>query len=185
MKACASKGISMQLIVTRCTWIKSGLASACVAAILTGCASLDRHGEEVAIPEVKLSETPPAVQTTIVSAAAGSRIQAINPGQQLGDSVYRAFIDAPEGPRLVTVNAQGSVIEDAVVVPFSELPPAVQEAARTATDGRLLLCRKSLNHPQPVYLIDYMIGDDEPVYVIIEANGLIRAMIGYLEEDAD
>lgn len=165
-------------------WMPFSLAGM-LALALTGCASLDRHDEEVVIPEVKLSETPPAVQAAIVSAAAGARIQTINPGQQLGDNVYRAFIAAPGGPRLVTANEQGSVIEDAVVVPFSDLPPAVQEAARTATDGRMGLCRKSTSHSPPAYLIDYLIGDDEPVYAIIEANGFIRAVIGYLEEDAD
>lgn len=156
-----------------------------LALALTGCVSVGKYPEEVPLPKVELSETPPAVQAAIVAAAAGARIQTISPGQQLENKVYRTFIDAPNGPRLVTVNDQGAIVEDAVVVPFSELPPAVQEAARTATDGRLLLCRKSSSHPQPVYLIDYMIGDEEPVYAIIEANGFIRAVIGYLEEDPD
>ena len=151
---------------------------------LTGCASLDRHAD-VAIPEVKLSDTPPAVQAAIVSAAAGARIQTIHPGQQLDNQVYRVYLAAPEGPRLVVVNEKGSVIDDAVVIPFSEMPTTVQEAARTAVAGRLLVCRKSSSRSPPAYLIDYMIGDDEPVYAIIEENGLIRAVIGYLEEDPD
>ena len=156
-----------------------------LALALPGCATVDRHEEEGALPEVTLSETPPAVQAAIVSAAAGARIQTISPGQQLEHKVFRTFIDAPGGPRLVAVNEQGAIIEDAVVVPFSELPLAVQTAARTATDGRLLLCRKSSSHSPPTYLIDYLIGDEEPVYAIIQADGFIRAVIGYLEEDAD
>lgn len=153
--------------------------------VLSGCATVGRHEEEEALPEVTLAETPPAVQAAIVSAAAGARIQTISPGQQLEHKVFRTFIDAPGGPRLVAVDEQGAVVEDAVVVPFSELPPAVQAAARTATDGRLLLCRKSSSHSPPTYLIDYLIGDEEPVYAIIQADGFIRAVIGYLEEDAD
>ena len=153
--------------------------------VLSGCATVGRHEEEGALPEVTLAETPPAVRAAIVSAAAGARIQTISPGQQLEHKVFRTFIDAPGGPRLVAVDEQGAVVEDAVVVPFSELPPAVQAAARTATDGRLLLCRKSSSHSPPTYLIDYLIGDEEPVYAIIQADGFIRAVIGYLEEDAD
>ena len=156
-----------------------------LALALPGCATVDRHEKEGALPEVTLAETPPAVQAAIVSAAAGARIQTISPGQQLEHKVFRTFIDAPGGPRLVAVSEQGEVVEDAVVVPFSELPPAVQAAARTATDGRLLLCRKSSSHSPPTYLIDYLIGDEEPVYAIIQADGFIRAVIGYLEEDAD
>ena len=149
-----------------------------------GCASLERHAEP-ALPEVKLSETPTPVQAAIVSAAAGAHIQAIRPGQQLADTVYRTYIAAPEGPRIVAVNAEGKIVEDARVIPFSEMPPAVQQAARTACSGVMQLCRKSTTHTPPVYLVDYLIAGDEPSYAIIEKNGFIRAVIGYLPEDPD
>ena len=42
--------------------------------VLSGCATVGRHEEEGALPEVTLAETPPAVRAAIVSAAAGARI---------------------------------------------------------------------------------------------------------------
>ena len=99
--------------------------------------------------------------------------------------MFHVYLDAPSGPRLLTVDEHGTLLDDAVVIRFSEMPPAVQATARTAVSGQLQVCRKSLIHPQPTYLIDYLIGPDEPVFAIIEANGFVRAVIGYADEDPD
>ncbi len=149
-----------------------------------GCVSSGRH-TEARIPTVKMSHTPAAVQATITSVAPGQRIQKINPGHRFAGRVYHIYLDAPEGSRLLTVDEHGTLLDDAVVILFSEMPPAVQAAARTAVSGQLQVCRQSLIRPQPTYLVDYLLGDEELVFAIIEANGFIRAVIGYADEDPD
>ena len=149
----------------------------------TGCRSAGRRAE-ARIPVVKLSQTPAAVRVAIVSAASGARIEKIIPGQLFEQYVYWAFIATPDGSRRVTVNQDGVIVENAAVIPLAELPPAVQEAARTGVPGDLQVCRKSLDYPQPVYLVDYLLkSTGEPVFAIIHADGLIRAVISYAEDD--
>jgi len=179
-----------QLFEGRGSWPASGkvvsffLASGMLAFAGTGCVSAGKRAEG-RIPVVKLSQTPSAVQTAIVSAAQGRRIQKINRVRQLEGPVFRAYICDQGGLRLLTVDSQGTVLDDAVVIPLAEMPPAVQAAARTAVSGQLQVCRISLHRPQPTYLIDYLLGEDEPVFAVIEADGFVRAVIGYAEEDPD
>ncbi len=141
--------------------------------------------EEGSLPQVTLTKTPPAVRAAIEAAAAGSRIQKINSGHRFEGRVYQVYLAATPGPRLLTVSPTGAILEDGAVIPFSEMPPAVQAAAREAVSAPWQVCRKSLTHPQPRYLIDYLIGKDEPVFAIIEADGFIRAVFGYADDDPD
>lgn len=150
----------------------------------TGCALLHKQTRPL-IPLVALSETPPAVRATIVSTAQKRSIHRINRVRQLEGPIFYAYIAGKPDLQLLIVDGQGSIIDNAVAVDFTELPEAVQESAKTGVAGRLQACRKSIHRTEPAYIIDYMLGDNEPVYAMIHSNGFIRAVVGYAEDDPD
>ena len=134
---------------------------------------------------VALPETPPAVRAAIVAEANGRPLEKINRVPQLEGPLFRAYISSEAGPQLLTVNERGQVIDNAVVVRFEDLPPVVQASAKTGVTGKVQTCRKSIHRPNLTYVIDYLLGDDEPAYALIEANGFVRGLYGYAEDDPD
>lgn len=159
-------------------------ALSAVLTITTGCASFS-HPAGVQIPAVTLAETPTTVRTTILGVASGRRIQKINRVRELEGPVYRAYIADKLGLQLLSVDGAGKILDNAVVIPFDEMPDAVRKSARTGVAGQIQVCRKSILTKEPRYLIDYLIDNDEPVFAVIDGKGLVHAVIGYAEADAD
>lgn len=144
-----------------------------------------RHEEEPQIPVIALSKTPPAVRLAIVTEAHGRSIEKINRMRELAGPVYRAYIHSDPGTQLLTLNEQGEEIDNAVPVRFEDMPQAVQDVSKTAVIGKLQACRKS-THRQPLtYVLDYLLGDEEFTFALIEANGFMRGLYGYAESDPD
>jgi len=92
------------------------------------------------------------------------------------------------------VNTNGEALINARVLPFSDLPQVIQEAARTAVAGRLQVCRQASQRGGPFvfansqspYVIDYILNEDEPVFALLrETDGWVRASYGYYEDDPD
>jgi len=122
---------------------------------------------------------------TVLAVACGRRIEKINRVRQLEGPVYRAYITDKLGPQLVTVDDHGKILDNAVVVTFADLPEVVQKSAQTGVVGKLEVCRKSIVRPGLTYVIDYMLGDDEPVFALIDATGFVHSLVGYADEDPD
>ncbi len=153
---------------------------------MPGPAETTKHEEgEVAIPVVALAQTPPPVHATILAEAKGRSVEKINHVRLLEGPVYRVYIASDPGPQLLTINDRGELIDNAVVVRFEDMPEAVREATKTAAAGKLQVCRKSIHRPQLTYVIDYLLGDEEPAFALIEANGFVRGLYGYAEDDPD
>ena len=149
-----------------------------------GCATTTKQ-TVIHIPVITLGATPSPVRGAIVAVAKGRRIEKINCIRQLDGHVYRAYITDKHGPQLLTLDDNGKILDNAVVIPFAEMPEAVRKSAMTGVAGKLETCRKSIHRAQTTYLIDYMLGDDEPVFAIIDATGFVHALVGYAEEDPD
>jgi hypothetical protein len=157
-----------------------------ISAVVTiiGCAAPAKK-TGVSIPTISLRATPAEVRSVILAIAEGRRIEKINYVRQPGGPIYRAFINDKAGPQLLTLDCHGKILSNAVIVPFADMPEAVRKAALTGVAGKLEICRKSILPSEPVYFIDYMLGEDEPVFAIIEPSGFVRALVGYAEEDPD
>ena len=72
-----------------------------------------------------------------------------------------------------------------MVIPFAEMPEAVRNSAQTGVAGKLQTCRKSILSPETMYVIDYLVEEDEPVFALIDGAGVVHAVIGYAEGDPD
>ena len=152
--------------------------------ITAGCASLPKNAG-APIPVVTLAETPPAVRTTVLAVARGRRIEKINRVGRLEGLLYRAYIADKLGPELLAVDDGGKIVDDAVVIPFAEMPEAVRKSAQTGVAGKLQVCRRSIHSQETMYVIDYLIEEDEPVFALIDAAGVVHAVFGYAEGDPD
>ena len=138
------------------------------------------------VPGLAFADTPPVVQAAMAAVAQGRAVEKIERVMQFEGPEYRAYIADPLGPQLLTIDGNGQTIDNAVVIAFADLPEAVRNSARTAVAGRLQVCRKSLQRTEASYLIDYTINEEEPVFaLILEAEGLVRAVYGYNESDND
>ena len=137
------------------------------------------------IPSVPLDRTPAAVRATITTVAAGRHVERVNCTGELEGPLYRAYITDKLGPQLLTVDSHGTIVDNAVVVRFEDMPEAVRKSAQTAVAGTLTVCRKSIHRPETTYVIDYLVGGNEPVYALIDQTGLVRTAIGYAEGDED
>ena len=155
-----------------------------VVVMTAGCTSLPKHAG-VPIPVVTLTETPAAVRTTVLAVARGRRIEKINRVGRLEGLLYRAYIADKLGPELLAVDDGGKIVDDAVVIPFAEMPEAVRKSAQTGVAGKLQTCRKSIHSPETMYVIDYLIEEDEPVFALIDGAGVVHAVFGYAEGDPD
>jgi hypothetical protein len=140
---------------------------------------------EVPIPVVPLAETPPAVRAVVLTLARGRPIEKITRVGRLEGQLYRAYIADKLGPELLAVDDGGKIVDDAVVIPFAEMPEAVRNSAQSGVAGKLQICRVSIHRPQPMYMIDYLIENDEPVFALIDADGVVQAVFGYAEGDPD
>jgi hypothetical protein len=161
------------------------IALSTVVVMTAGCTSLPKQAG-APIPVVTLSETPPAVRTTVLGVARGRRIEKINRVGRAEGLLYRAYIADKLGPELLAVDDSGKIVDDAVVIPFAEMPEAVRKSTQTAVTGsKLQVCRKSIHSPETMYVIDYLIGDDEPVFALIDGTGVVHAVFGYAEGDPD
>ncbi len=146
------------------------------------------------LTSVSLADAPPAVSNAVVAVANGRTVERINRVNRFEGPQFYAHIADTLGPQLLTVNTSGEALLNARVVPFVNLPQAVQDAARTAVAGRLEVCRQAsqtggpfvlTNSPSP-YVIDYTLNDDEPVFALLrETDGWVRASYGYYEDDPD
>ena len=163
---------------------QSVIALSMVVVMTAGCASLPKHAG-VPIPVVTLAETPVAVRTTVLAVARGRRIEKINRVGRLEGLLYRAYIADRLGPELLAVDDGGKIVDDAVVIPFAEMPEAVRKSAQTGVAGKLQICRKSIHSPETMYVIDYLVEEDEPVFALIDAGGVVHACFGYAEGDPD
>ena len=163
---------------------QSVIALSMVVVMTAGCASLPKHAG-VPIPVVTLAETPVAVRTTVLAVARGRRIEKINRVGRLEGLLYRAYIADRLGPELLAVDDGGKIVDDAVVIPFAEMPEAVRKSAQTGVAGKLQICRKSIHSPETMYVIDYLVEDDEPVFALIDGAGVVHAVFGYAEGDSD
>ena len=137
------------------------------------------------IPVVSLRQTPTPVCATITAVAAGRHVERVNCTGQLEGPLYRAYITDKLGPQLLTVDSHGTVVDNAVVVHFEDMPEAVRQAARTAVAGTLIVCRKSIHRPETTYVIDYLVGGKEPVFALINEKGFVLTAMGYGEGDED
>jgi hypothetical protein len=155
-----------------------------IASLSAGCAGLPKR-DATGISVVTMTEAPAAVHSAIVAVAKGRRIEKINRVRQLEGPVYRAYIADKLGSQLLTLNGHGQILDNAVVIPFADMPAAVRKSAQTGVAGKLETCRKSIVRPQPTYIVDYMLGEDEPAFAIIDATGFVHALVGYAEEDPD
>ena len=137
------------------------------------------------IPVVELSQTPPKVRAVIDMVAAGRPVQKITRVPEIAGHLFRAYIRDEPGPQLLTVDARGEVVDNAVVVRFEDMPQAVRESTKTAAVGKVQVCRKSIHRPRLTYVIDYILGEEEPAYALIEDNGFVLGLYGYAAEDPD
>jgi hypothetical protein len=143
---------------------------------------------------VTLADVPMAVSNTVVGVANGRAVEQINQvGRSEGPQFY-AWIADTNGPQLLVVNDAGDMLINARVVPFADLPRAIQDAAQTAVAGRLQVCRRAsqmggpfaFSNSQSPYVIDYILNDSEPVFALLrETDGWVRATYGYYEGDPD
>ena len=159
-----------------------------LAVVMTaGCTSLPKPEHAgMPIPVVTLAETPAVVRTTVLAVARGRRIEKINRVGRAEGLLYRAYIADKLGPELLAVDDKGKIVDDAVVIPFDEMPEAVRKSTQTAVTGsKLQICRKSIHSPEPMYVIDYLIEEDEPVFALIDGAGVVHAVFGYAEGDPD
>jgi hypothetical protein len=100
--------------------------------------------------------------------------------------LYRAYIADKPGPELLAVDDGGKIVDDAVAIPFAEMPEAVRKSAQTGITGsKLQICRKSIHSPETMYVIDYLADGDEPVFALIDGAGVVHAVFGYAEGDPD
>lgn len=159
-------------------------AIAVTVAFGPGCASLPQRTEEH-LPVVPLAEVPPAVRATVALVAQGRRLEKITRVLELEGPVFRAYIADKPGPQLLTVDGKGLILDNAVVIAWADLPEPVRKATATAVAGRLLICRRSIHRAEPTYVIDYLINEREPVFALIDAQGLVRNAIGYNQDDGD
>jgi hypothetical protein len=143
---------------------------------------------------ITLAEAPGAVSNAVVAAANGRAIEKINRVRRFEGPQFYAYIADTLGPQLLTVNTNGDVLINASVVPFADLSPVIQAAARTAVAGRLQVCRQAsqtggpfvIANSQSPYVIDYILNEDEPVFGLLrETDGWVRASYGYYEDDPD
>jgi hypothetical protein len=160
------------------------LVLALFAVVGSGCVGFPNHGK-ARVPVVALAETPAAVQATVLAAAHGRRVEKVTCIKQLEGPLFRAYITEKPGPQLLTVDGQGGIVDNAVVIPFADMPEAVRNATTTAVAGRLCLCRKSIHRPETTYVVDYLISEKEPVYALIDARGTVLTVIGYAQDDGD
>ena len=160
------------------------IALSTVVVMTAGCTSLPKQAG-MPIPVVTLAETPPAVRTTVLAVARGRHIEKINRVGRAEGLLYRAYIADKLGPELLAVDDGGKIVDDAVVIPFAEMPEAVRKSAQTGVAGKLQTCRKSIHSPETMYVIDYLVEGDEPVYALIDAAGVVHACFGYAEGDPD
>jgi hypothetical protein len=146
------------------------------------------------LASLTLAEAPPAVSNVVVAVAGGRAIERITRVNHSDGPQFYAHIADTLGPQLLTVNTNGTVLINAQVVPFAGLPQAIQDAARTAVAGRLQVCRQAsltgapfvVANSQSPYVIDYILNEEEPVFVLMrETDGLVRACYGYYEGDPD
>jgi hypothetical protein len=152
--------------------------------VTAGCTSLPKQAG-VPIPVVTLAEAPAAVRTTVLAVARGRRIEKINRVGRAEGPLYRAYIADKLGPELLAVDDRGKIVDDAVAIPFAEMPEAVRKSAQTGVAGKLQICRKSIHSAEPMYVIDYLIEEDEPVFALIDGAGVVHAVFGYAEGDPD
>jgi hypothetical protein len=143
---------------------------------------------------ITLEEAPPAVSNAVVAVANGRAVEKIDRVNRLEGLQFYAYIGATLGPQLLTLNTNGDVLIKAGVVPFADLPQAIQDAARTAVAGRLQVCRRAtqtsgpfvMSGSQSPYVIDYILEEDEPIFALLrETDGWVRASYGYYEDDPD
>ena len=143
---------------------------------------------------ITLADAPGAVSNAVVAAASGRAIEKINRINHSEGPQFYAYIADPLGPQLLTVNTNGTVLLNARVVPFADLPQAMRDAARAAVAGRLQVCRQAsqtgapfvVANSQNPYVIDYVIDEEEPVFVLMrDPDGWVRACYGYYETDPD
>jgi hypothetical protein len=161
------------------------VALSVVVVMTAGCTSLPKQAG-MPIPVVTLSETPAVVHATILAVAHERRIEKINRVGRAEGLLYRAYIADKLGPELLAVDDKGKIVDDAVVLPFDQMPEAVRKATQTAVTGsKLQICRKSIHSPEPMYVIDYLIEEDEPVFALIDGAGVVHAVFGYAEGDPD
>ena len=162
------------------------IALSLVVVMTAGCTSLPKHEQAgMPIPVVTLAETPAAVRTTVLAVARGRRIEKINRVGRHEGLLYRAYIADKLGPELLAVDDGGKIVDDAVAIPFAEMPEAVRKSAQTGVAGKLQTCRKSIHSPETMYVIDYLIEEDEPVFALIDGAGVVHAVFGYAEGDPD
>jgi hypothetical protein len=135
---------------------------------------------------VALAEVPSAVSNRVGSVANGRVIEKLERVAQLDGPHFLAWIADTLGPELLIVAENGGWIDQAVVVPFGDLPEVVRTAARSAVSGRLQVCRRSLYRAEATYVVDYIIQEEEPVYALIRgSDGWVRGSYGYLQDDPD
>jgi hypothetical protein len=141
-----------------------------------------------------LADAPPAVSNAVVAVANGRAVERITRVNHSDGPQFYAHIADTLGPQLLTVNALGTVLLNAQVVPFASLPQVIQDAARAAVAGRLQVCRQAsqtgapfvVANSQSPYVIDYVLNEEEPVFVLMrETDGWVRACYGYYETDPD
>jgi hypothetical protein len=146
------------------------------------------------VTSLMLVEAPAAVSNALVLAASGRAVEKINRVNHCEGPQFYAYIADTLGPQLLTVNTNGTVLLSAPVVPFAGLPQAIRDAARAAVAGRLQVCRQASQTAAPFavadsqspYVIDYILNEDEPVFVLMrETDGWVRACYGYYEGDPD
>jgi hypothetical protein len=146
------------------------------------------------IASVTLSEVPAAVSNAVAGVADGRAVKNINQVNHSDGPQFYTYIADPLGPELLTVSTNGTVLLNARVVPFADLPQAIQDAARRAVAGRLQVCRQAsqtgppfvVANSQSPYVIDYILNEEEPVFVLMrETDGWVRACYGYYEGDPD
>ncbi len=160
------------------------LGLSALVALASGCTSLPKQAG-MPIPVVTLSQTPAAVHATILAVAHERRIEKINRVGRAEGLLYRAYIADKLGPELLAVDDKGKIVDDAVVIPFDEMPEVVRRSAQTGVAGKLQICRKSIHSTEPMYVIDYLIEEDEPVFALIDGAGVVHAVFGYAEGDPD
>jgi hypothetical protein len=146
------------------------------------------------VATITLADAPQAVSNAVAAVASGRAVEKVNRVNHLEGQQFYAYIADTLGAQLLAVNAEGGVLVNASVVPFANLPPSTQAAARTAVAGRLQVCRQASQtgsffvFPESTkpYVIDYIINEDEPVFALIrETDSWVRACYGYFEGDTD
>lgn len=143
---------------------------------------------------ITLAEAPAAVSNAVVGIAKGRAVEKINRVNRFEGPQFYAYIADTIGPQLLTLNTNGDVLINAGVMPFADLPAAIQQVARTAVAGRLEVCRQAAQtggpfvfaNSQSPYVIDYILNEEEPVFALVrETDGWVRATYGYYEDDPD